>query len=176
MAIVVLAFVTISLGVWALSERGRADDLSADLAASEETVADLEAASMAVTDVAVVGGGPLTERQQEMVALVTGPWIEAWKEADGEAVVAFCTPDAVFHDIEGDDGEVLTPTDGTLESFASGWAGIDLRTGMRVHGDRMAVVLGLDGTDVGAVLDFTGSGEVLMESNALYNSVLRPSS
>ena len=69
---------------------------------------------------------------------------------------------------------MLSPTDGTPQSFASGWPGIDLRPGILVHDDRMSVVVRVAGLDVGAVLDFTTEGELLIESNATYNSYLGP--
>lgn len=184
--IAVLALGVIGLGVWALSERNQADDLSADLTtaqsqvaeleadlnAAESHIADLEAQVAEGTDVVVVGGSALTERQQEMVALVTGPWIEAWEAADGEAVAALYTPDAVLYDIEG--GEVVRVDDGTLQRFASSWPGIQLVSGMFVHGERIAVVLELEGIQVGCILEFTDFGELLIESNAAYNTVLGP--
>lgn len=175
-AVAALAVAVIGVGAWALVERNRADDLSNDLAAAETDLSTAEAQIVelesAATDVVVVGGGSLTERQQEMVDLVTGPYMDAWTRADGEAVAAFYEPDSVVYDIEG--GEVLSPADGTLQAFATEWSGIAARPGLLVHGDRVLGVVSLAGIDVGYVLEFTPSGELLIESQAMYNSELGP--
>jgi hypothetical protein len=167
------------MAIWALSERSRAEDLSENLAAtateleaSAATVAELETELAAEPTLVVVGSYALTERQQDMVDIVTGPWIEAWKSADGDAVAGFYTSDAVLYDMEGD--VVLSPTDGTLQNFASGWPRLDLLPGILAHDDRMSVVVRAAGLDVGAVLDFTTEGELLIESTAMYNSYLGP--
>lgn len=171
-AIVVLAIGVIGMSIWAFSEQSHAHDLSADLSAAEAEVATLESELAQAGGVVVVGGQGLTERQQQMVDLIEGPWIDWWTRADGDAVAAFYKEDAEMYDIEG--GEVLTPTDGTLQQFASRWPGIQLRPGMLVHGDRAMFVLAYGGIDVGGILEFTDSGELLIESSAAYNSVLGP--
>lgn len=180
---VVLVLAVVGIGAWALSERNRAEDLSADLATAESqldeveaqlteaegTVAELEATP---TDVVVIGGGPLTARQREMVDLVNGPWNDAWVAADGEAIAAFFTPDGVMYDFEG--GEVLTVADGTIASFGSRWPGLHVMEGMLVHGHRVVTVVELSGEQVGAIMDFTETGELLIESTAMYNTILGP--
>lgn len=175
-AVAALAVAVIGVGAWALVERNRADDLSSDLAAAETDLSIAEAQIVelesAATDVVVVGGGSLTERQQEMVDLVTGPFMDAWTRGDGDAVAASFAPDAVMYDMEG--GEVLSPADGTLQAFAADWSGIAARPGMLVHGDRVLFVVTLAGIDVGNVLEFTPSGELLIESHAMYGSELGP--
>ena len=87
-------------------------------------------------------------------------------------MAGFDTADAVHYDMESD--AVLSPTGGTLQSFASGWPGLGLRSGLLVHDDRMVVVVRVAGIDIGAVLDFTTEGELLIESTAMYNSYLGP--
>lgn len=184
--VAVLVLAVAGLTAWAISERNEAEDLSADLTATETQVTDLEEALAAAdaefaaleaqigvppTEV-VVGGGPLTARQEEMVAFVTGPWARAWNDADGDAVAALFTPDGVMYDIEG--GRVLTVADGTIETFARSWAGLEHLSGMLVHDDTVVVVVELDGREVGAILDFTSNGELLVESNAMYDSILGP--
>lgn len=175
-AVAALAMAVIGVGAWALVERNRADDLSNDLAAAETELSTAEAQIVelesAATDVVVVGGGSLTERQQEMVDLVTGPYMDAWTRADGNAVAAFYTPDSVIFDIEG--GEVLSPADGRLQAFAAEWKGIAAEPGVLVHGDRVLFVVSLAGIDVGNVLEFTPTGELLIESQAMYGSELGP--
>lgn len=183
---VVLALAVIGVAAWAVVEGNRADDLSTDLDAAESrvddlegdlTVAEAEIASLETqlavpTDAIVVGGGQLTARQEEMVALITGPWAEAWQAADGEAVASLFTPDGVMYDIGG--GDVLTVADGTIEAFARQWSGLRHRSGMLVHGDRVIAVVQLAGREVGAIIEFTGSGDLLVESNAMYDSELAP--
>ena len=172
--------------LWAFTERNQAEDSSADattanakvtelerdIAAAESQIADLTARLAGSTNVVVVGGGPLTERQEEMVALVAGPLNEAWRAADGEAVAGFFVPDGVLYDFEG--GEVLTVADGTVQAFGSRWAGIEFLPEMLVHGDGLIAVVELGGREVGAVTDFTESGELLIESQAMYDSALGP--
>lgn len=189
--VAVLVIAAIGLAVWAIAERSNADELAADLTAAEEQLVALEGevddarTALAVADseiatlesqlaeesaVIVVGGGPLTPRQEDMVAMVAGPWADAWRSADAAAVGAMFTEDGVMYDIDGD--RVLNVSDGTIEAFARRWAGLSHLSGMLVHDDRVVVVVQLAGREVGAIIDFTETGELLVESNAMYDSEL----
>lgn len=109
--VIVLALAAIGLGIWAVSERNQASDLSddlaaseatvselgADLAASEATIAELEAEVAAADGLLIVGGGPLTERQQEMLD-VTTQYLDAHRTRDGDLAASYMTEDAVYTD------------------------------------------------------------------------------
>lgn len=131
-------------------------------------------AEAATATVAVVGGGPLTERQQEMVDFVRGPWTDAWNAGDGAGVVALFTPEGTMYDMEGDGTEVLRVPDGTLEEFGSRWTGLVVRPELLVHDDHLVAVISYTGVEVGTVLDFTEIGELLVESTIMYDSELGP--
>jgi hypothetical protein len=192
-ATVILALGLIATAAWAFAESSEADDLASDVERAEATTSSLEVdladarAALAEADatiialeaqlterpsLVVVGDRPPTARQEAMVAMVTGPWADAWNGAQAEAVAAMFTPNGVMYDIEG--GETLTIEDGTIERFAARWAGLTHLDGLLVHGDKVIAVVELAGREVGAVIDFTERGDLLIEWNAVYDSELGP--
>lgn len=170
--VAMLALVVVGLTVWALSERSQVDELSADLSAAESQITELEAELEEGSAIVVVGDQALTPRQEQMVAMVAGPWAAAWDAADSASITAMFTSDGVMYDIDG--GDPVTIADGTLEAFARRWPGLTHMSGMLVHGDRVITVVELAGNEVGSIIDFTEAGDLAVESVAMYDSELGP--
>jgi len=108
----------------------------------------------------LVGGGALTDRQQQMVG-VLDQYMEAWRNGDGQTVASFHTPNGEFVIASTDETTVYSVADGSLANYISRgqWTGKVLLTPMLVDGDHVTLFYSFMGRRA-AVVDFTSSGDV----------------
>ncbi len=108
----------------------------------------------------VAGGGGLTDRQEQMVDMMSA-YAAAWRANDSAALTAMFTPEGVF-----DASSVSMGThridDGTLATFAEGgnWSSLVLDEPMFVDGDRLVFSYQLIGVGYLGVMRFTSTGDL----------------
>lgn len=111
------------------------------------------------------GGGELTERQEEMVA-VLDDYTNAWDTSDGAAALETMTPTA-FVTFDNTSWRV---EDGTLvRNIESGLYGpsLDHLDPILVEGNAIVAFHRYGGLEVANVFEFTNSGEVLITQHTM---------
>lgn len=107
----------------------------------------------------VVGGGSLTDRQQQMVDRLDG-YLAAWQSDDAAAVTAFFAPGGWF--VRG--GQTYRADDGTLEGFVNGasWSTLQDLDPVLVDGNQASFLTTFSGMRWFNVVEFTATGDVLI--------------
>ena len=116
----------------------------------------------------VAGGGSLTDRQEQMVA-VASDLTAAWQAGDGAAVVALMTPTGTFQ-LFGTD-TVYRADDGTLAAYVESdqVSSLEMLTPYLVYGDTVMAVFTVATSPALSALTFTSDGDVLVATHVLHN-------
>jgi hypothetical protein len=118
-----------------------------------------------VVDNTVVSGNDLTERQREMVD-VTGRYVDAWIEGNGDAVASFMVPEGyVYIPTLGD--RTVRADDRTLQTWVENLGQIpnELNDPIIVEDDRVVLVGRAANLDWMISIEFTTSGDAMIVSD-----------
>lgn len=122
------------------------------------------AASDAEPTAMVAGGGELTERQDQMAA-VLDDFTQAWHAGDGAEVTGFFAPSGTATYL----GTEYLVSDGSLAQFveSASWESLDILEPSLIDGNKVAFFHRYRGLPYMDVIEFTASGELLIASHTI---------